>query len=225
MRELLNRLNGRDFWLDTRRPSLVSIEGNIGVGKSTLATKLSRIFKCPALFEAYDTNPFLPAVYAGNQNLALDSQLHFLTTRLEQLTGDHLKAGRIIVSDYLFDKELIYAKRLLNRKQLTLYHKLYSRVAPCVTKAALVIYLREPPEMCLKRIHTRNRPYEQNIEPEFLEALDRDYERLFAGWKNSPVIRLSEFDCLSEKNVKHLANQIVYYTTLGAWHCARTPAM
>jgi len=222
MNELLHRLDGGDFWLDSNRPQLVSIEGNIGVGKSTLAKKLSRIFNCPALFEAYDTNPFLPAVYAGNYDLALDSQLHFLTSRLEQLNGSHLKPGRTVVSDYLFEKELIYAKRLLSKVQLLLYRKLYDRVSSSVTKPVLVIYLREPPEMCLKRIHTRNRPYEQKIEPKFLEALNRDYERLFAGWKDCPVIRLSGFDCLSEKNVKHLANQIIYYTATASRRVTRT---
>jgi deoxyguanosine kinase len=211
VKKLLNRLNGGDFRLDATSPQLVSIEGNIGTGKSTLAKGLSRMFGCPAFFEAYDTNPFLPAVYAGNQDLALDSQLHFLTTRLEQLNGEHLKAGRTAVSDYLFDKEIIYAKRLLSNEQLTLYHSIYSRVAPCVTKPALVIYLREPPEKCLERIHKRNRPYEQKIELSFLKLLDADYERLFAEWNDCPVIRLPEFDCLSRKNVQYLANQVKYY--------------
>jgi 2-amino-4-hydroxy-6-hydroxymethyldihydropteridine diphosphokinase len=221
VKELLNRLNGGDFRLNATRPQLVSIEGNIGTGKSTLAKGLSHIFGCPALFEAYDTNPFLPAVYAGNQELALDSQLYFLTTRLEQLNGEHLKAGRAAVSDYLFDKELIYAKRLLNNEQLTLYHSIYSRVAPCVTRPAMVIYLREPPEKCLKRIHKRNRPYEQKIELSFLETLDADYERLFAEWKYCPVIRLSEFDCLSRKNVQCLANQVKCYIAATDYRIAR----
>ena len=85
-------------------PQLISIAGNIGAGKTTLAKILAEAFKCRAIFEAYDTNPFLAKVYAGNQDLALDSQLYFLFTRFEQLNPASLEKGKPVVTDYFFKK-------------------------------------------------------------------------------------------------------------------------
>jgi deoxyguanosine kinase len=209
-KELNERLNGRDFALEPDKPQLVSIAGNIGVGKTTLANKLASCFGCEVLLEPYDENPFMPDVYAGKKELALDSQLYFLTSRVEQLGQNRLQAGRICISDYVFDKEMIYAKRLLDAQQLSLYEKIYPPFAAQVASPALVIYMRDPAENCLVRIHDRNRPYEQRIELQFLQSLDSDYELLFEQWKSCPVIRISTSQ---STDADSLANQIKYYTT------------
>ena len=120
LNELKARLNGCDFVLDPDKPQLVSVAGNIGVGKTTLAKKLAGLFGCELLLEPYDKNPFMPEVYAGKKELALDSQLFFLTSRAVQLNTNRLVAGRICFSDYIFDKERIYSKRLLDAQQLAL---------------------------------------------------------------------------------------------------------
>ncbi len=208
--ELAGRLNGCDFALDRDMPQLVSIAGVIGVGKTTLAKKLADRLGCEVLFEPYDTNPFMPDVYAGRKELALDSQLYFLTGRAEQLDRDVLSTGPVHISDYVFDKELIYARRLLDGRQLALYETIYPPLAARVAPPILVIYMRNSPWTCLERIHSRNRPYEQQIELPFLEALHSDYERLFADWKICPVIRISKLD---DADVDHLVNQIKYYTS------------
>jgi deoxyguanosine kinase len=213
--ELSARLNGCDFALDPDKPQLVSIAGNIGVGKTTLAKKLADRHGCEVLLEPYDENPFMPDVYAGKKELALDSQLYFLTSRAEQLNPNKLEIGRICISDYVFDKELIYARRLLDAQQLTLYEKIYPPFAAQVTSPALVIYMRDPAENCLERIHSRNRPYEQQIELQFLQMLDSDYERLFYDWKLSPVIRMqtSKLDYANEACIENLVSQIKRYIT------------
>jgi 2-amino-4-hydroxy-6-hydroxymethyldihydropteridine diphosphokinase len=211
--ELANRLGGGDFVLNPDVPQLVSMAGIIGVGKTTLARKLSKRLGCKIFLEPYDTNPFLAAVYAGKKELALDSQLYFLTNRTQQLDRDTLPAGRITISDYIFDKELIYAKRLLNPRQLALYKKIYPPFAAKVAPPVLVIYMIDSPQKCLQRIHKRNRPYEQKIKPQFLEALGSDHEQLFARWKICPVIRISgsNFDCTKPADIDRLANQIKCY--------------
>jgi len=212
---LAGRLNGGDFALRPDRPQLISIAGNIGAGKTTLAKILAEAFKCLAIFEAYDTNPFLAKVYAGNHDLALDSQLYFLFTQLEQLTPASLEKGRPVVADYLFQKEQIYAKLLLNAEQLALYQKFYSIVSPVVADPVLVIHLQNPPAQCLERIHKRSRPYEQRIENSFLEAVGAGYEQGLRDWKVCPVIRLANFDCLDKKAVDSLVRQLQYYLVCG----------
>lgn len=189
--ELAGRLGSADFVLDPELPQLVSIAGIIGVGKTTLTEKLSKLLGGQVLFEAYDKNPFLPDVYAGRKELALDSQIFFLTSRISQLNPGTLPKGQIIISDYVFNKELIYARRLLDAQQLSLYEQIYAALSTEIAKPVLVIYLTDSAEVCLQRIHSRNRPYEQAIQLQFLKALDEDYQQLFADWKICPVIRLS----------------------------------
>jgi len=207
--ELATRLHGLDFALNPDLPQLVSIAGIIGVGKTTLTKKLASRLGCKNLLEPYDTNPFLPDVYAGKKELALDSQLYFLTKRAEQLDPDLLAQGKTFISDYVFDKELIYARRLLDTKQFALYEEIYPAFAAKVTTPVLIIYMHDSAENCLERIHSRNRPYEQRIELQFLEALSSDYERLFADWKICPVIRISTSE---DTDVDRIAEQIKYYT-------------
>jgi deoxyadenosine/deoxycytidine kinase len=117
------------------------------------------------------------------------------------------------VSDYIFNQERIYASRLLNAQQLALYEQIYKPLSGRVTAPVLVIYLQDPVQKCLERIHERNRPYEQKIELEFLQALGSDYERLFAEWKVCPVIRplMSRFDAMRDSDIEHLANQVRFY--------------
>jgi deoxyadenosine/deoxycytidine kinase len=151
----------------------------------------------------------LPEVYAGKKELALDSQLYFLTSRVEQLDRNLLEQGQIYISDYVFDKELIYARLLLDSQQLALYEEIYLPFAGKVASPVVVIYMQDSAKNCLERIHTRNRPYEQQIRLQFLERLSCDYEQLFADWKTCPVIRVPKAE---DADIDHLANQIEYYT-------------
>jgi deoxyguanosine kinase len=211
--ELANRLNGCDFVHNPDLPQLVSIAGVIGVGKTTLAKKLSARLGCPMLPEPYDTNPFMPDVYAGKQELALDSQLYFLTARVEQLNNSDLEKGQTYISDYVFDKEPIYSRQTLTPEQLTLYNKIYQSSNTKVASPVLVIYLLDSPQNCLERIHKRNLPYEQKIELQYLENLEAEYNQLFSNWKICPVIRVktSELDYTKDNIIEHLAEQIKYY--------------
>ena len=211
--ELVARLNESDFALNPHVPQVVSVAGIIGVGKTTLAKALAQQLDCKLLLEPYDTNPFLPEVYAGKKDLALDSQLYFLTNRAEQLNHRTLRQGQIVVSDYIFDQERIYASRLLNAQQLALYEQIHKPFSAQVAAPGLVMYLQDSAKKCLERIRRRNRPYEQKIELKFLEGLDSDYRHLFAEWKVCPVIRLSmsKFNCRRQADIERLANQVRFY--------------
>jgi len=211
--ELAGRLGGRDFALNPAAPQLVSIAGLIGVGKTTLMKRLTGVLDGQMELEPYDTNPFLAEVYAGKKELALDSQLYFLLKRAEQLDPRVLPSDRVSLADYVFEKELIYARRLLGPEQLTLYEGIYEPFAARTAAPVLVIYLQDSAERCLERIHGRNRPYEQGITLEFLEGLAGDYERLFADWRACPVVRLpaSRVGVDDEAALAHVALQVKAY--------------
>lgn len=211
--ELSRRLNGSDFALDPSRSQLVSIAGLIGIGKTTLAETLAETLDCPLLREAYDTNPYIADVYAGRQELALDSQLYFLDSRLGQIDLSILAPALLVLTDYVFDKDMIYAKRTLSADQMAAYEKRYRRAAETIAKPVLVIHLTANPATCLERIHTRNRPYEQEITLDTLCEFAADYEELFDNWQKSPVITIDAgtFDCRNADAVKTLANEIESY--------------
>jgi deoxyguanosine kinase len=213
MRELLQRLGGGSFVLNLDAPQLISVAGVIGVGKTTLAKKLGEVFRTTVLFEPYDTNPFLPEVYAGKCELALDCQLFFLVHRTQELGRDVLPPRRIAITDYVFDQEMIYARRLLSPTQLALYESVYRPFFRMVAIPALVIYLQDSAANCLQRIHRRNRPYEQGVSLEFLEAMAGDYEQMFANWKACPVIRVpaARLTGYPQAAVEHLVLQIKAY--------------
>lgn len=217
MAVLADRLNGGHFALDPNVPQLVSIAGNIGVGKTTLAKKLGAALDARVLFEPYDTNPYLREVYAGKTKLALDCQLYFLVHRAGQLGREALSPNRLVLTDYVFEKELIYARRLLNARQRELYERIYRPFAARVVPPVVVIYLCDSPGRCLERIGRRNRPYEQDIGMDFLEALQGEYERLFAAWTTCPVIRVSAATLSNDAaaGVDHLVTQVKAYVTMG----------
>ena len=214
---LQRRLNGNDFALNAKCPQLVSVAGIIGVGKTTLAKKLGNLSGCKVLQSQPNAkNPFLPAVYDGQKQYSLASQIYFLISRTEQLNLELLENGKIAITDYVFDKEFIYAEHLLDAEQLALYEKTNKQLAAQIAKPVLVLFLQDSARNCLQRIHKRNRPYEQKIETKFLEVLDADYRRLFADWKACPVIRISmsDFDCNKDSDVKYLLNQIKNYVVV-----------
>ena len=214
MAVLAQRLNGGDFLADSSRPQLITMAGAIGVGKTTLACNLCKVLDGSMICEAYDTNPFLAKVYAGKHDLALDSQLYFLMTRVEQLSK--IAPGRPAIADYVFDKEHIYAKRLLDPEQCQLYSRINKAVSGHIDEPVLLLYLKDSVENCLDRIHLRARPYEQKIEPEFLKQLCDDYDDLVANWKKSPAITIdaATFDCRDMACVQKLACEIKYYLAI-----------
>jgi deoxyadenosine/deoxycytidine kinase len=130
----------------------------------------------------------------------------------------NLPTDRVFVTDYIFDKELIYARRLLDGDQLKLYEGIYPPFAEKAATPSVVVYLEDSPGNCLARIHSRNRSYEQRMKIEFLEALDGDYKRLFANWRTSPVIRVpaSRLTGYADDVVAHLVRQVRAYLPAAA---------
>jgi 2-amino-4-hydroxy-6-hydroxymethyldihydropteridine diphosphokinase len=210
---LYSRLSGRNFYFDEHRPQLVSIAGVIGAGKTTLSEGLRDIFGFRLIKEAYDANPFLPKVYAGQKSLALDSQMFFLLSQCEQLKPENFAGHEAAVSDYIMDKEMIYARLWLDSVQFEMYRKVNAVMSKTVADPVLAIYLKLPPQKALERIKKRSRPYEQGIDLNFLEKIHIGYEKLFETFNRCPVITIdaSAIDFRQKSEIESIGKKINYY--------------
>ena len=158
--------------------NFITIEGNIGAGKTTLAHLLSKHFNARLILEEFADNPFLPKFYENKQQYAFPLELFFMAERYKQLkellqTKDMFH--NVTISDYLFTKCLLFAKVNLAEEEFLLYQKLFDIINPQLVKPDLLIYLHAPVWKLKENIRKRNRSYEQSIESDYLFALQETY--------------------------------------------------
>jgi deoxyadenosine/deoxycytidine kinase len=167
---------------------LLAIEGPIGAGKTTLARIVARALGAKLVLEQFEENPFLELFYADLQRYAWPTQLHFLVDRCDQLT--ELPDRGMLVGDYMFAKDRIFAALTLSAADLQRYTKVYTALAAAVPAPDWVVYLRADADTLLSRIGARARPYERRIERSYLEALTSGYDRFFSGYQAAPLLRI-----------------------------------
>ena len=158
--------------------NFVTIEGNIGAGKTTLAQLLSKHFNARLILEEFADNPFLPKFYENQAQYAFPLELFFMAERYKQLkellqTKDLFQT--ITISDYLFTKCLLFAKVNLPTEEFRLYQKLFDIINPQIAQPDILIYLHSPVNVLQKNIKKRNREYEQSIANEYLFSLQETY--------------------------------------------------
>ena len=158
--------------------NFVTIEGNIGAGKTTLAHLLSKHFHARLVLEEFADNPFLPKFYENPQQYAFPLELFFMAERYKQLkdllqTKDMFQ--NITVSDYLFTKCLLFAKVNLPDEEFRLYQKLFEIINPQIVQPDILIYLHSPIKKLQENIKKRNRSYEQSIPNDYLFTLQETY--------------------------------------------------
>ena len=156
----------------------VTIEGNIGAGKTTLAHLLSKHFNARLILEEFADNPFLPKFYENPQQYAFPLELFFMAERYKQLknllqTKDLFQ--NLTISDYLFTKCLLFAKVNLPGEEFRLYQKLFDIMNPQVIQPDILIYLHTPVNKLQANIKKRNRSYEQGIQNDYLFQLQETY--------------------------------------------------
>jgi len=158
--------------------NFVTIEGNIGAGKTTLAHLLSKHFNARLILEEFADNPFLPKFYENQQQYAFPLELFFMAERYKQLknllqTKDMFQ--HVTISDYLFTKCLLFAKVNLPTEEFRLYQKLFDIINPQIAQPDILIYLHSPVNKLQQNIKKRNRVYEQNIASDYLFQLQEAY--------------------------------------------------
>lgn len=179
---------------------LIAVSGPIGVGKTTLCSWLKDTLNISLFAENPDDNPFIRDYYSDQSRWAFQSQMWFLWRKYELLTSlrDQGTSGII---DRTIHEDYIFAKVLLEKRELELYERWYSMVFQAVPEPNLIISLEASVDSMLARIRTRDRDYERKIHPELLEKLHAEYQKWIESYSDSPVIRINteEEDVRSEE--------------------------
>lgn len=182
--------------LPLERLRYVTVEGCIGVGKTTLTHLLTKTLAARTVLEVVEENPFLPDFYKDKTAHAFKTQMFFLLSRFKQqealLQGD-LFAGAV-VSDYLFAKDRIFAELTLSASEMSLYDQIFRALASKVRSPDLVVYLHAPMEVILERIARRGRSFEKNIDHQYLQDLVAAYGRFFSSYDEAPVLMIDTAD-------------------------------
>ena len=187
----------------------IAIEGAIGVGKTTLAKKISDTVKCKTLFEDYITNPFLKDFYDNNQLNSFSTQVHFLLRRIEQ-SIEVKTTENLLISDFYFGKDELFAKLNLTQVEYAMYQELRKKLDFNPPIPDLIIYLQASSEILLERIKKRGLDIERNIKKEYIDSVNEIYMKHFHEYSASPVliINTSNVNINSETDYQILIEEI-----------------
>lgn len=181
----------------SKQSYFIAVEGPIGVGKTSLSTLLSNHYGYHLLKEIVYENPFLDKFYDDIESWAFQTEMFFLTNRYKQLTDiekDYLSKGHSVISDYHLFKNVIFSKMTLDGYNFDKYQKIYHILEDGLPKPNVIIVLNGSLETILKRIKMRNRHFEQNIDPHYLQTLIDSYHEyttlLKQNHEDIPIIEL-----------------------------------
>lgn len=191
----------------------IAIEGVIGAGKTSLAKKLGERINARLILEDFDENPFLEKFYENPKQYAFHTQTFFLLSRYKQLlsAGNTDLFHQYIVTDYIFEKDKIFAYLNLSDDELELYEKIVSTIERSIANPDLVVYLQNSTERLMSNIKFRDRDYERNMQEEYIKNLNDAYNYFFYRYKKSRliIVNSSDIDFVNnESDFEDLYNEI-----------------
>lgn len=204
----------------------LAVDGPIGVGKTSLVDRLVRRFEAVKVLEDVE-NPFLPDFYQDRSGAAFQTQMYFLLSRFKQQRDvvQQELFQRLVVADYIFQKDKIFAYLTLSDDELALYDKLYATLEPSVAVPDLVLYLTADVDTCMSRIRRRGRGFEREISADYMSELIDAYNHYFHYYNRSPllvvdtrnldlIVKGGDFDELVEQ-LKRPIRGTEYFATAG----------
>ncbi len=195
-------------------PRYIAVEGPIGVGKTTLARRLAKSLRGKMVLEDPAQNPFLDGFYRNPDVHSLPTQLHFLMSRRAALRNmeSNSRDSSVWVTDFLFNKDKLFASLTLDDRQYELYLSIAQELAFDLVVPDLVVYLQAPLDVLYDRIEKRGNLSEQAIASNYIARLQRAYTELFHSYNETPVliVNASEIDFANNDNdYEHLLEQIL----------------
>lgn len=182
----------------------IAIEGVIGVGKTSLAKKLAQKLEAQLVLEEFETNPFLEKFYEDRTRYAFQTQMFFLINRYKELQklnqGDLF--SNFIVSDYIFEKDQIFAYLNLSDDELVLYDNLFPLLQRDLRKPDLVVFLQSSIDRTMNNIKKRSRTIERNLYRSYISELSEAYNNFFFKYSNTPLLIVNTTDIDFVKNEK-----------------------
>lgn len=199
--------------LNNRTLKYTVVEGPIGVGKTVLAERLAATFNSGLMLENAAANPFLAKFYEDPESAALPTQLYFLFHRLKMIEG--LRQADMFtpaqMSDFLMQKDRLFAEVTLNDSEFELYNQVYQRLVPEPPVPDLVIYLQAPVDVLLRRIQVRKVAWERKINDDYVNKVAEAYVKFFYHYNESPtlIVNTAEFNLVdSDADYNYLLNYL-----------------
>lgn len=192
----------------------IAIEGVIGAGKTSLAQKLGSVLDAKVVLERFEENPFLQKFYEDPIHYAFQTQIFFLLSRFKQ-QQELMQADlfhRFLITDYIFEKDKIFAYLNLADDELKLYEMLIGNMEHKIPSPDLVVYLQSSVERLMANIKKRNRPIEKNISEEYIRDLNEAYNYFFFRYKDAPllIVNATKIDFVNkEKDFEDLLIEIL----------------
>ena len=186
----------------------IAIEGVIGVGKTTLARLLQTTFQAEVLLEVFEENPFLSDFYEDRARYAFQTQIFFLLSRYHQQNSNVpqvLAVGKNLISDYTFAKDALFARINLKGDELDMYDRVHEALGEKIPKPDLVVYLQASTDTLMQRIALRDRPYERQMERNYIHELNMAYDDFFSkSFDHTPVLKIDSNELNIIQNADHL---------------------
>lgn len=172
----------------------LAIEGVIGVGKTTLARLLQSSFNAELLLEIFEENPFLSDFYSDRQRYAFQTQIFFLLSRYHQQregVREALQESSALISDYTFQKDRLFAEVNLDGDELKMYYRVHEALGEKISTPDLIIYLRADTDVLMQRIAQRDRPYERQMDVDYIDSLNRTYDEHFVKNPDGNILTIN----------------------------------
>lgn len=212
----------------TIEPRFIAVEGAIGAGKTSLVNLLEQQYGARVILEENDSNPFIAKFYEDQETYSFQTQIYFLLSRYNQYMelAQRDLFNSVVVIDYLFQRDKIFAQLNLEDHEYRLYEQIYNLISSKAPKPDLVIFLQASTEVLLERVSKRGRDYESFMDPDYLDSVNKAFNNFFFYYSDTPllVINTNEIDFVEKKcDLEELINKVnshkigrEYYNPLGS---------